>query len=249
MAPIALQLYTVRDLLQQDFAGTLARIAEIGYSGLETAGFPPGISAAQAADIFHSLDLAVVSAHSPLPIGKARHQVLETMQALDCKHLVSPWMDPQLYASAAGIRGVAAQFNQANQVARAHGLRFSIHNHWFEFEPVNGRRAYQILLPHLDADVLFEIDTYWVQTAGLDPAAIVAELGARAPLLHIKDGPAQRDVPMVALGQGVLDIPGIVAAGKPHTECLIVELDHCATDMMEAVRESYAYLEAAGLAE
>jgi sugar phosphate isomerase/epimerase len=85
--------------------------------------------------------------------------------------------------------------------------------------------------------------------AGLDPAEVVRGLGARAPLLHLKDGPADsRTSDMTALGTGAMDLAAIVDAGKPHTEWLIVELDRCATDMMEAVVESYQYLTKAGLA-
>jgi sugar phosphate isomerase/epimerase len=110
------------------------------------------------------------------------------------------------------------------------------------------------------ADVFFEVDTYWVKTAGsellfrsgllfrLDPAEVVRKLGERAPLLHIKDGPCLRDAPMTAVGQGVMDFPAIVAAAEGRTEWMIVELDSCATDMWKAVEESYRYLIEKGLA-
>ena len=76
-------------------------------------------------------------------------------------------------------------------------------------------------------------------------AALLTELGARAPLLHVKDGPAKQGEPMVAVGSGSLDIQGIVRAGS--AEWLIVELDECATDMFEAVEASIRYLEDSGL--
>jgi len=95
--------------------------------------------------------------------------------------------------------------------------------------------------------VFFEVDVYWVQTAGQNPAEIVRRLGARAPLLHIKDGPCQIESPMTALGEGVVDLPEVVAAGAGSTEWLVVELDRCATDMIEAVRKSYHYLIGKGL--
>ena len=74
------------------------------------------------------------------------------------------------------------------------------------------------------------------------------ELGARAPLLHIKDGPCVMDAPMTAVGDGVQDVSGIVAAGVGATEWLIVEIDRCATDMLEAVTKSYRYMIGKGLA-
>jgi sugar phosphate isomerase/epimerase len=104
-----------------------------------------------------------------------------------------------------------------------------------------------VMLEHLDPDVFFEVDVYWVQTAGQDPVQVVHHLDSRAPLLHVKDGPCQMDADMTALGEGVVDIPGVAAAGARSTEWLVVELDRCATDMLEAVRKSYRYLIEKGL--
>jgi sugar phosphate isomerase/epimerase len=128
-------------------------------------------------------------------------------------------------------------------------MTFGIHNHWWEFLRVGDRYAYQIAMDHLVPGVFFEVDTYWVQTAGVDPATVVRELGARAPLLHIKDGACQRGQPMTAVGDGVIDFAGIVAASGDVVEWMIVELDSCAGDMMEAVAKSCAYLTREGLAD
>ena len=94
----------------------------------------------------------------------------------------------------------------------------------------------------LEPDILFELDTYWIKTAGVDPAKIVKEMGKRSPVLHIKDGPAMKGVPMTAVGKGVMDFPAIFAAAKGNLEWSIVELDACATDMFEAVEASFCYL-------
>jgi len=76
----------------------------------------------------------------------------------------------------------------------------------------------------------------------------VSELGARVPLLHIKDGPLDKDAPMVAVGQGKMEFEPIIRAGAEAVQWLIVELDRCATDMLEAVAQSYDYLTNRGLA-
>lgn len=240
--PIALQLYSVREDLARDFRGTLEKIAAIGFTGVETAGFPEGITAQKAKQIFDELGLTVVSAHSPLPLDEQQDQVLETMHTLACPHLISPWMTPDLYKSAETIRDVAEIFNRVYAICAAHGLKFSIHNHDFEFQLVDDIPALSILSRYLDPGITFELDTYWIHVAGQDPAHVVSEFGARAPLLHIKDGPGVRGEPMLALGEGVVNIPAIVKAGGDHTEWLIIELDACATDMLEAVEKSYRYL-------
>ena len=245
--PIALQLYTVRDAMASDFAGTINKIAEIGYPFVEAGGIPQEISTKTAGKIIAETGMQVIGAHVPLPLGDQKNLVLDTMAKLDSNHIVSPWMDPSHYKSEASIRKLADQFNEAAQVAGENGHRFSVHNHWFEFEPINGAPAYQVLLKYLAPEVLFEIDLYWVQTAGIDPAGVLKELGARAPLVHVKDGPADKiESNMVAVGQGSLDFPAIFKAGAPYSEVHIVELDRCDTDMMTAVEESYRYMTANG---
>ncbi len=249
-APIALQLYTLREAMNEDFPGTIEKVAEMGYVGVETAGFP-GTNAPEAAKLFQDLGLTVSSVHAPLPLGDQKNEVLDTMAALKCQYLVSPFMPPSDYETVAGIKKVADQFNEANAVAKENGLQFGIHNHWWEFLIVEGQPAYKYLVDYIDSEIFFEIDTYWVQTGGPDPVAVVKELGQRVPLLHIKDGPADTNEPqkpMVAAGEGVLDFPAIVEASQGIAEWLIIELDHCTTDMVGAVQKSYTYLVGEGLA-
>ena len=245
--PIAVQLYSVREALEQDFEGVVRKIAAMGYKGVEPAGFP-GTTAAAAAELFKSLGLEVPSAHSPLPLGDQQDEVLETMRLLGCKYLVCPHVHQDEYKSVDSILAVCERLNAANAVAREAELTFLYHNHWWEYQPLGDTYPYKLLVEHLDPTVGFEIDTYWVKAAGLDPVAVIEELGERAPLLHIKDGPAVTSEPMLAVGDGVMDVPSIVAAGK-SAEWLIVELDRCATDMMEAVEKSYQYLIGKGLAD
>ena len=245
--PIALQLYTLRDLLAQDYEGTVRKVADMGYVGVETANLF-GDSPASAAKLFSELGLDVSSAHGALPIGDKKQEVIDTMSVLNCKRLILPWQQPELFQSLDGIKKVCDSLNEGAAVAKANGFQVGYHNHWFEYEPLENRIPMEMMLEHLDPDVFLEVDVYWVQTAGQDPVEVIRRLGSRAPLLHIKDGPCQIEEPMTALGEGVVDIPGVVAAGAVSTEWLIVELDRCATDMLEAVRKSYQYLVGKGLA-
>jgi sugar phosphate isomerase/epimerase len=129
-------------------------------------------------------------------------------------------------------------------------MTFGIHNHWWEFEKMeDGQLPFDHMLSCLRPDVFFEIDVYWVRTAGADPAAIVRKAGLRAPLLHIKDGPCVKGQPMTAAGTGTVDIPAVAEASAGTAEAWIVELDNCATDMMEAVRQSHRYITGRGFAK
>lgn len=245
-APLALQLFTVRDALKHDFAATIRRIAELGYVGVE----PFGLSAKAAKDakiLFDDLELEIPSAHMSMPLGEHQQEVLQTAEALECRRIVSGY-GPREFQTLESIRNCCDRFNEAQSFAAQHNLEFGIHNHWWEYVLVEDQYPYQLMLELLDPAIFFEVDTYWVKVAGPDPAEVLAEVGERSPLLHIKDGPAVRDAPMTAVGQGTLDIPKLIKAGEATTEWLIVELDDCATDMMAAVGESYHYLVSEGLA-
>jgi sugar phosphate isomerase/epimerase len=246
-SPVAIQLYSLRERLANDFDGTVEQVAETGYLGVETAGFP-GTTAEAAGRLFDRLGLAVAGAHVPLPFGDHRDEVLETLAALNCRRAICPYLPPEQFATVAEIRRSCEELNQARAVFAENGLQFGYHNHWWEFEPVEGRLAHDWMVDYLHPEVFFEIDTYWVQAAGADPAAVLRRLSERAPLLHLKDGPAVPNEPMVALGSGVMDIPAVVAASAGVGQWLIVELDSCATDMLEAVKESYHFLIEKGLA-
>lgn len=242
-AKIAVQLYSVREELARDLRGTLERLQEMGYTAVETGGFAG--DASEQAKIYSDLGLRVVAAHMPPPVGEDKERILDDLELLGSNRLVVPWLDPQQYfASPDGIRQAADLLNEAAANTLKRGLLFHYHNHDFEFSQVEGRLAFERLLAQLDPRVLFEIDTYWVQTAGEDAASVVRQLGERAPLLHIKDGLLKRELPMVAVGDGSMDFTKVIPAGQPHTRWLIVELDQCAGDMLHALGRSYTYLTA-----
>lgn len=244
--PIGLQIYSLREDLAQDFQGVMKKVADTGYAGVEPIFNIPGTTLPEAIKTIKELGFEVPSAHVPLPLGENKQATLDYLAAFDCKRFF-PSTPRDKFGTVDEIKQVCDQFNEAQAVAAANGVTLGVHNHWWEFQQVDDKLAYHVMLEHLDPAILFELDTYWIKTAGLDPADVVKEFGARAPLLHIKDGPAVTDAPMLAVGDGVIDVPSIVQAAAGTAEWLIVELDRCATDMMEAVAKSYRYLVEKGL--
>ncbi|MCB8944574.1 MAG: sugar phosphate isomerase/epimerase [Ardenticatenaceae bacterium] len=248
-APIGLQLYSLREAFAEDFDGTIRQVAEIGYVGIEPwGGLMTDIAAKK--KVYDDLGLTVPSVHYQLPVGEHKNKVLDDVAQLGCQHVILPFINPELFTSEDGLKTVADILNEANEVGQANGLTIHYHNHDFEYGDLNGRPAIYSLMEKVDPAVKFELDTYWIKVAGVDPAKVVAEMGGRSPLLHIKDGPAHnRQDDMTALGTGAMDIPALITAGGAHTQWVFVELDRCATDMMTAVRESYAYMTSNGLAQ
>ena len=251
-AKIGLQLYTVRQQIKQDIAGTLQRVADVGFEAVETAFWPENISVKQAGKYLKDAGLAVSSAHVELPIGDKKDAMLEIAETFNCRRVIwHGWPEDKRYSSLEGTKQLVEIYNESNHFAKSNGLQFGLHNHWWEYRnKVDGRYVYEVLLESVEPDIFFEIDTYWVKVAGQDPASIVAKFGKRAPLLHIKDGPAKwndellkdNPDPMVAVGTGALDFPAIVKAGNGSTEWMIVEMDKTATDVFQAIQDSYAYL-------
>ena len=252
LGKIGLQLYTIRDQIAKDIKGTLQRVAQLGYTHVETAFWPEGVTLSQAAKLLKEAGLAVISSHVEIPIGDNKKKMLDTAEAFGSKKMIwHGWPEDKRYSSLSGTQELADIYNEAGAFAKANGLQFGLHNHWWEYRnKVGNQFVYEVLLERVDPDIFFEIDTYWVKVAGHDPAEIVKKFGRRAPLLHIKDGPAiwrpslaeDNPDPMVAVGKGTQNFPAIVKAASGNTEWMIVEMDKTATDVFVAMKESYDYL-------
>jgi sugar phosphate isomerase/epimerase len=246
--PLALQTYTVRDDLARDFFGTLARIREIGYTAIETGALLPGVPLSDALAHLQRLGLRVVGIHAPLEsLAAGLDAQLDFVLALGGAYLgVS-----RRYESRAEVLAWADRYNHAGEACRARGVQFVYHNHNWEFTRFDGDYAYDLLIEHTDpALVRFQLDTYWVQRGGEDPAAYLRRLAGRCPLLHIKDlepGPEQF---YAEIGEGVLDWPAIFgAAAAAGVQWLIVEQDQCRRPPFESAALSYRNLMKMGLIE
>jgi len=239
---IALQLYSVRELTNPGtFEEIIRQVAKMGYQGVETAG-SKDISAKTAAKLFKELGLEVTSTHVfPPPMGKLFKQAHGVLKEFNCRQIVSGY-GPEKFINLSEIMRICEEVNACNELCRAYGVTLHIHNHAHEYIPVEGVYPYQVMLENIDPEVFFEVDTYWVKVAGVDPVSVLKEMGSRAHLLHMKDGPGIKGKPNVAVGQGVVDVPAIIKTTEGSADWLIVEFDHCATDMMKAVEESYQFL-------
>ena len=241
---IALQLYSVREQMARNFSGTLRAVADMGFTDVETAFLPEGMSLTDAAAQLRAHGLKPIAMHVDLPLGEARDGVLRAVDAYGSRRIIwHGWPRDERHGSLAGLRSLADDYNSANEWAAAHGLELGLHNHWWENEAVDGVVPYQYMLANVAPAVFFELDAYWATVAGRDPVAIAGDMGARLKMLHLKDGPATRNAPMQALGTGVMQIPALLAA-TDFVSHVVIELDECATDMLAALAASRNYLTA-----
>lgn len=247
---IALQLWTVRNELEKDLDGTLNKVKSTGFNTVETAFFPEKVSVRQAGEALRKAGLKVSSMHVELPVGKQQQIWLETAQAYGCKRMIwHGWPETGQYKTMDGIKQLADSYNAANAFAKANGLQFGLHNHWWEMTAYpDGRLPLAVLAESIDNDIFFEVDTYWTRVAGQDPARVVSQFANRTLYLHIKDGPGKTpDDSMVAVGTGVQDFPAIAKAAA-NVEWMVVEFDKCDSDIFEALKRSIDYLLNKGIA-
>lgn len=246
--PISVQLYSLReDIKRLGFPAILEKVADMGYAGVELAGLH-GLSASDLKQIIDRLGLRVSSAHGGYPDQTNVAEIAATAKTLGYACHIVPGMAHDHFASLERAATSGAQFEEAARLLAGHGLRLGYHNHDFELaHPCNGKYPLESFFEAAPSSFA-QVDTYWVRVGGADLPAFLRRLGKQAPLLHIKDGPAVRGQPMTAVGRGVMDWPAIMGAVHPTTEWLVVELDECATDMIEAVAESYRFLTSKGWA-
>lgn len=244
------QLYSVREQIATDLEGTMRTLAEIGYVGVETYALPEGLTLRGAAKVFKDCGLNVFGMHTELPEESQRENILKMADAYQCDRVVyAGWPEGEKYKNMDAIRKTAEMYDEIAVYLKSRGLRFGLHNHWFEFELVDNVYPFYYLLEHASPAIFFEIDTYWAKTAGLDPARVLRDFGKRAPFLHIKDGPAikgDQAYVQVPAGKGAMDFPAIAAAGQENTEWMIVEFDEYAGDIFEGLKSSYGYLASKG---
>jgi len=238
--PISVQLYSLRDRAEKDFASVLKDVADIGYKGVETAGLY-GKSAREVRKIVDDLGLVVSSAHTALATPENLNELVDTAKTLGYEFVISG-LGPDDFKTIDAIKAGAEMFQRAAELLKPHGLQMGYHNHWWEFDLVEGRYGYNRLL-ELCPDMFSELDVYWAcNFSRVDVPALVKAHKSQIKLLHIKDGPLVQGELHTAVGGGKMNIPAIVKAAGKDTQWLVVELDGCATDMTKAVRDSFNYL-------
>lgn len=244
--PLALQLYTVRDDLREDFKGTLRAIARMGYQGVELGSDLGGLQPEDLAAFLASLGLAAAGLHVPTgDIIDTQSPAYAYAKALSCPYLsVSRCDDVEndWYA-------VIEELREAGGAAKSAGLTFTYHNHAQEFVRIDGSYALDMLFERTDPDVVqCELDTYWIKKGGEDPVGYILKFPGRVPQVHIKDMDPS-DGSFTEVGNGVMDLGAIYeAAEEVGTQWMIVEQDYCKRRPMESARISIENLKAAGLA-
>jgi sugar phosphate isomerase/epimerase len=252
---VGVQLYTVRDLMKDDFEGTIAKVAQIGYKEVEFAGYF-GRTAAQVRAVIDKNGLTAPSTHVQYDeLDDKFPSVIETSKTIGMGYIVCPWIPEELRKSPDIWKQASEKFNKCGEQTKKAGIQFAYHNHWFEFLPTNGKLPYDELLAQCDANLVkMELDLCWITTAGGDPLKYFDKYPGRFPLVHVKDlkslpkistGGSQNfgdTVDLTEVGSGIIDWKKIFAqSDKAGIKHYIVEHDH-PKQPFESIKTSYEYL-------
>jgi sugar phosphate isomerase/epimerase len=236
--PLSVQLYSVRDHLAADLPGTIARLADIGFQHVEPFGLPTNSTAL--ADALANAHLTAPTSHGNV-LGDTEAALSEAA-SMGVKTLIEPYQPAERFRSLSDIRALADQLSGASQQAAAHGITIGYHNHDHEVSSlIDGEPALFVLAAECDQSVVFEVDLFWVAYAGVDPLSVVTRLQDRVVALHIKDGPAGKDVShQVPAGQGDVSLRDSIV--QADHALLIVEFDQYAGDLFEGIAQSRQFL-------
>ncbi len=238
---IGVQLYTVRNLLESDYEGTIQAVADAGYDEVETVWDsernPDDIRA-----LLDKVGLVAPSTHVPIEALKTNLTgVIDAAQRLGHSYIVCPWLEED-QRTMAHYRNHVVFFNEVGTACNEAGIQFAYHNHEFEFEPTeDGVIPFDFMLDAMDPDLVkMELDLYWVAYANRSANEYFQRDPGRYPLCHIKDmGP---DRGMVPVGEGLIDFAAILAesetAGLKH---YLVEHDH-PEDALASIRTGITHL-------
>lgn len=265
--PLGLQLYSVRDLLPNDYEGTLKQLSAIGYREVEAAGFF-GHSAADVKSAMEQAGLHCVSAHySYVDLMPKLDEILQFGKALGLGYIIcaAPGLPAGSHATSADgkinrdamtlddWRWNAEQFNKIGERVNAAGIKFGYHNHTGEFRALNGVVIYDELLRLTDpAKVTMELDCGWMIVGGKNPVDYLTRYPTRISMLHVKDfklasapGSDAAPPPSAELGRGSIDYrPIYKAAEKAHITHAFIEQEQYDMPPMDALKIDADYIKA-----
>lgn len=249
--PIAVQVYSVREEAERDFAGTMKKLGEMGYDGVELAGLY-GKSAEEIRDSIKAAGLTAISAHvSYDELAGDLEKTLQDYETIGCRYIVIPWLGEDRRFGAALYEETIKGIPVISEGCKKHGMTLLYHNHDFEFaKTLDGTYALDQLYAEVPADVLgAEPDTCWIKVGGPDPSEWLKKYSGRCPLVHVKDFRRREDgVDLLALGEGEQDFPTLVKTAKEcGAQWLVIEQDdHPYGTPMGDMKKSLDYLRELG---
>ncbi len=225
---VGLQLYSIRDAMTADVAGSLKKISDYGYKNVELASYADGqfygMAPKEFKKIVTDLGMDIISSHAGVEatgITKENAQKMAEAHAeLGVKYCVQPWVN-EPDRNIESYKRMIGDWNEVGKIMKSVGIQFGYHNHNFEFDTIDGLVPYyDIFMPEMDADLItMELDMYWITKAGQDPIEMFNKYPGRFQLFHFKDM-AEKSAPfydvikddITSVGEGLIDFKRIYEA-------------------------------------
>lgn len=248
--PVAIQVYSIREEAEKDFAKTMEEIKDMEYDGVELAGLY-GHTPEEVRDILKEIGLTPISAHVPyMEFMEGIEDTVDRYVTIGCRFLAIPYLTEDYRY---GTENYKTFLDKIPLIARAcndKGITLLYHNHDFEFEKTkDGNYVLDELFGKFDKEIIqTEIDTCWVKVSGVDPIEYIRKYSGRSPIIHVKDFVKEDKFDYRPLGHGVQDVPAILeVALEAGAEWIVVEQDeHSENTPMENILTSRNYLKTLG---
>ena len=231
-----IQMYSLRDLTQNDLAAGIKTVAEQGYRLIEFAGFFDH-SAEEVKAMLDENGVTVSGTHSGMKFLVEDYDGFVTfLKTIGCTEYIIPGHD---LSTREKMDEFIEQVNYFQPKLEADGLRLSYHNHAHEFD---NRYGDYVIYDELTkkTNINFEIDTYWAYVAGKDPVALMEEYKDRLVFIHIKDGSA--DGHGTPLGMGTAPVTAVFATAGEMVIPMGVESETCTPSGAEEAQICINYL-------
>lgn len=239
-------LYTLRNEMNKDPEATLDRVAEIGYNWLEAASYANGkfygMKPSDFKKMIESRGMKLISSHNGLSPDNLE-EVIGAAAEAGLQYLVIPSLPHEMFKSTDGLKKASEFMNMAGERCRENGIRLGFHNHWAEFEPVDGQVPYDVFMKNTESElVTFELDIAWITRSGNSPVDYFNKYPGRFELFHVKDLSKEKND--ATLGEGIIDFKPIFAeADTAGMKFFFVEQDNCRTHTpLESIEISRNYL-------
>ncbi len=250
---VAVQLWSVRDVADQDPKGTLEQLADMGYTEVEGYKYQEGKFYTYSPKAYKKLlddtGLKMTSAHTGITfshwdahshtLNDLAKKTIDDHAAIGVQQLICPGIDPEWWTTD-DLRQYGDIFNLLGEACKKSGIEFGYHNHDYEFKKIEDRYMIDHILAQTDPDLVYwEMDLYWVKYANEDPATWIKAYGPRIHAFHVKDMANSQMRETIEVGEGIINFETLFKLpGASQVKYYIVELEDYRTTSLEGVKTS-----------
>lgn len=244
--PVGIQLYSFRNQGKADFPGIIKKSAELGFSGVEFAGYGPfGDKPAELRKMVDDAGLKVFGTHTGynLVMPDKIQQTIDFHKTIGCPYIIVPWIDPKQMEHKDGCLKIAEALTKASETAQAAGLHVGYHAHGGDFKKIDGDlTSWEVLFDHTPKAFVHQIDFGNTLGGGGDPYKLVERYPGRSLTVHLKEHGGPKGA---VFGQGTVDFKRALALCESvgGTTCYIIEHESDPDNAFATAKQCLDYIQ------